>query len=184
MRLDRLVIAVFTAVATSIAVAPAQGAEATQAALAAVNCTGTSSVTYSPAITPQPTTVTATSSQDYLACVVLDGGSITFAEDSTTVTSLTRSCATLLGITPNRQQSVEWNTGQISQAQVDVTTTQVQSALVVTSIGTVISGPFTGLNYKRVSTYANVDALLSCQSPQGLSQLGPGVSNLTITPLI
>lgn len=184
MRCNRLAALSAMVLAASMATAPAYATGASTTTLAVVDCTGTSSVTYAPPITPQPTTVTATSSQDYLACLIVGGGPITSAQDTTTVTSLTRSCATLLGVTPNQQQSVKWNTGQVSIAQVDVTTTQVQSALVVTSIGSVVSGPFTGRNYKRISTYANLNALVACQSPQGLAQLGPGVSNLTISPLV
>ncbi|MGD6740604.1 hypothetical protein ACOKM3_02020 [Streptomyces sp. BH106] len=171
-----------SAVAIGAVISGAAPSAAASTAPAAVNCTGTSTVTYSPAITSEPRTVTSTSSQSWKTCAVINGGGITKARDSVTRTSLTRSCATLLNTTPKQQQTVSWDNGQTSTAA--VTTTQVESALVVTSIGKITSGPFVGENYKRVSTYANVDALTACSSPGGLAKLGPGVSDLAITPLV
>jgi hypothetical protein len=151
-------------------------------ALSSVICNGNNSVAFVPGVTFTPQAVTVTYVIDYSACTVINGGQITTAQDTAGMNTASLSCNDLLG-TSSGIDAVLWNTGQVSVANVTVTVTQEASARVVTTIGTVVSGPFTGYRLRRVVIFAGVNVATACLAPGGLQSLSNGVMTLTILPL-
>lgn len=148
-----------------------------------VACNGITNATFVPGITYEPQEIMTTVVLDYFACTIINGGQITMAQDAATIYTASRSCHSLLGTLPG-VDSVLWNTGQVSVANVDITYTQEASALVATTFGTVVSGPFTGYRVRRVVTYADVTVATACLAPGGLQSLSNGLNTLTILPVL
>ncbi|MFI2104584.1 hypothetical protein ACH436_14910 [Isoptericola sp. NPDC019693] len=163
--------------------APAAHGAATAQALLASCPLGTAVANYDPGVTLLPADVQFDSRAEYTSCATSTDWKPFTVESSGTSE---RSCATLLGTITGVRQTITWRnalTGQIttSEATVDVTTTQVTSALLVTAQGTITSGHATGADYTQQVTYADLTALLSCLTPDGLTSLGNGITSLTIS---
>jgi hypothetical protein len=146
------------------------------AALGALTCLGTESVSYSPGITNTPQPVTFTTNDTFGPCLVpgqptLTGGS------ATSTGQAVKSCLELKpGASPeNLTETYHWNDQTQSQVQystliiLQLPTGQIQ----IVQEGTVQSGPGAGDIATETITLVSLD-LTACETPQGLQTVaGP-----------
>ncbi|WP_131736112.1 hypothetical protein [Actinomadura roseirufa] len=141
-------------------------AQAADAALGSVTCTGTSHLAYSPGLTFTPQSVTITETDTYTSCASSDP-TLTSGHISGSFTVAGLSCANVTA-GPDRYPVI-WNNGQTSI----IAFTQTEATVVAgvqqyVGTGTVTSGEFNGDT--AVFTWAYLPpSPLNCLAPGGLT---------------
>jgi hypothetical protein len=159
--------------------------DSVQAQTSVTTCVGTTQAQYSPGLTlvPRPTSVTF--SETYSTCTSTSQPAITAATVPTAQIQQDRSCATLLGVSPDPiTQTVVWNTGQTSTFQYTRVVTNVGGVLQIVGTGMVTTGLFQGASVVRILVLASLDPLqtLACLTSAGLTSIS-GTASLTFTQL-
>jgi hypothetical protein len=153
-----LVLGIFT-VAAGAALTAALPAHA---GIADMTCTPPSStnVSFSPALTDAPQSVTVTPNTDYGPCVSLGHPSVT-SGSADGVATHTLSCADLLSSGPVGD-TITWNTGQTTSYSGTRVST-IEGALVVNTVtGTITSGLFAGDSFVLIET-GPATSILECE---------------------
>jgi hypothetical protein len=155
-RLSALLVAVCLLAGAVVSASPASAA-----GLLDVTCTPPSSTTttFSPPLTNTPQLSSSTVSSQFGPCVSLSQPALTSGTFTKTNSARPRTCLDLLSAT-SITLTITWNTGQTSTLSVNVTSTIVGAALVVTGTGTVTAGLFTGDTVATTQTGPAADVLL------------------------
>jgi hypothetical protein len=174
-----LVVTTFATLVAAAGVTLAGGAGTARADGIALNCEGWETSNYSPGLLLTPREVTFSATSLYGPCVAV-GSDISSGESDLRATQ-TASCT--LSSTGLGEERIHWNTGEVSVVQNEVNIVEHPvGQTVVTTLGTVVSGPFTGDNTKRVLTLVTPSAL-QCLSEPGVTSVS-GPVTLTFTPLV
>lgn len=157
----------------------AGGAAATSAsALTQVTCNGVNSLTYSPAVTNTPQTVTLTAQTTFGLCVSLTHPSIVSGTVAANNVTTTISCNQLVG-TASPTFTITWNTGQTSTLTGNTYVDKVDGQPVVILLGSITSGLFAGATVTEQTVLTG--DLTACLGPGLSATSGPAV--LTIVGL-
>jgi hypothetical protein len=147
-----------------------------RAAAAAVTCTGSHSVSYSPGLLLAPRPVAATARYALAQCISTDPG-VTAGTSTVTLTN-TISCLTLdnagTGVL-----TLDWSNGRSSTFTFTRTATHPAGQTVVLATGAITGGEFAGDAATLIVTDLSVD-LLACLAPPGVTGTS-GRAVLTIT---
>jgi hypothetical protein len=164
---------------TTLALAVVAGATAPGAnALTQVTCNGVNALTYSPAVTNTPQTVTLTAQTTFGTCVSLTHPSIVSGTVPANAVTTTSSCNQLLG-TASPTFTITWNTGQTSTLTGTTYTDKVDGQPVVILLGSVSGGLFAGATITEQTVLTG--DLTGCLGPGLSATSGPAV--LTIIGL-
>jgi hypothetical protein len=147
-------------------------------ALAQVTCNGVNSLTYSPAVTATPQTVTLTAQTTFGTCVSLTHPSIVSGTVPANSVTTTSSCNQLLG-TASPTFTITWNTGQTSTLTANTYTDKVDGQPVVILLGSITSGLFAGATVTEQTVLTG--DLTACLGPGLTATSGPAI--LTIIGL-
>ncbi len=148
---------------------------AAQAAVAAVTCTGTSPITYTPGLTVTARTITYTETDDFSSCTSSDPALTSGTSVSTATGSF--SCLSPLTVDEDPGYTITWNNGQTSTFDLTFTDTIAAGIENVTGIGTVTSGEFPGATGTFVWVYTVPNPLL-CLTTGVTSQSGTLVATI------
>jgi len=146
-----------------------------QAAVAAVTCTGTSPITYTPGLTFTARTITYTETDSFSSCTSSDPALTSGISTSTATGAF--SCLSPLTLAEDPGYTIAWNNGQDSTFDLTYTDTIVGGVENVTGIGTVTSGEFLGATGTFVWVYTVPDPLL-CLTTGVTSQSGTLVATI------
>ncbi|MET9254951.1 hypothetical protein ACGFZL_12090 [Streptomyces sp. NPDC048182] len=154
------------AVAAVLATAvPAGAAQGSATALDTLNCTSSSTTTYSPPITTTPAASTRTINQTYGPCVGTGAAApITGGTHSSTNTT-TRSCLQLLS-TATVSWTIHWNTGQSSTVTAQRVSNLAGAVFTNTFTGTVTGGFLQGRSFVETMTAPSLQ-ITACTLGQG-----------------
>ncbi len=126
-------------------------------AIDTITCTGSQTTTYNPPITNQSAAVTFSANTTFGPCVStvpgINGGSQNISGQ------IHRSCATLLESYP-LTVITNWNNGQSSTAETNVTVNLVGALYTVSFTGTITDGPFNGRAFVQQLTAPALDITL------------------------
>lgn len=162
--LSALVTAVLIAACGLAAGSPAAGA------VEALVCAGSSTTSFSPALTNTPRQVNLSYTANYQPCVNA-ANPLEFRTGRASGASpapVLRSCTDLL--VPNHlTRTISWSTGTTSTWEFDSTSVYVNGQLVTTATGSIVAGEFRGSTAIGVTTYL---ASLDDCGAGGLAQIG------------
>ncbi|MEK2494670.1 hypothetical protein WN990_34510 [Kitasatospora purpeofusca] len=161
-----------TAVTCGALVAVAAPASATTL----VNCVGTTTVDFSPAITDTSRTVAVSGADVATLCLSLTNPGLTGFNGPFSGTA-TQSCTTFFG-GGSGTETLYWNDGTTSTWNYTNSFSNVNGTKIGTSTGTLSAGTLAGSSVTQTITFANLD-LTAC-STTGLSRIS-GTDTWTIT---
>ncbi|MER5629128.1 hypothetical protein [Streptomyces nitrosporeus] len=142
-----------------------------------LTCTLTSDNTYHPGLQLAPRSIAVTGVRDYGPCVSTTAPGIT-AGSSSFATTAPLSCLNP-GQSQGGTETITWNDNTTTTYAFSQTVADVAGQAVLTRIGTVTAGRFTGNAVLSILTLASLD-LLGCLSTSGVtSQSGVGVLEFT-----
>lgn len=145
------------------------------AAVVDLQCTGSQTLSYSPGLTLTPQAVTVSGSGSF-SCPLSSDPAISTGSFTVGPVGATLGCALTGG---SGTFAYTWNTGQVSTVSATSVVTANLGVVVVTSTGTVVSGPFAGDT--AVFTWTGSSpGLLDCLTPAGVTQYS-GPTTLTFT---
>lgn len=154
-----LAVAVLAVAGVSVSASSAHAASST-------TCTGSAALGYSPGLTFSSQSVSWTLTDTHSSCTSTDT-SLTAGSSSLSVTGVA-SCNTA-GVYPNvPTYTISWNNGQSSTMSLTLTDAVVGGMEVVTGVGTVTSGEFTGAVATVVWVYTVISPL-QCLTSQGVT---------------
>ncbi|MEU1091033.1 hypothetical protein ABZ401_30200 [Streptomyces sp. NPDC005892] len=171
-------VARWLAVAALVVAGVGVSASSAQAA-SSTTCTGTSAVTYSPALKNTPQTVSWTENDTY-ACTSTDP---TLTSGSSTVNATLPGASCISGgVYPSSTTyTINWNNGQSSTMTGTFTDVTASGIETVTGVGTVTSGQFTGGTATVVWVYLVPNPLL-CLTTGITSQSGTALAQILLVP--
>lgn len=144
-----------------------------------ISCTPSSNaVSFTPALTLTPQSVTVVASTQYSTCISPTQPAVTSGTRGSTIV-MTRSCLDLLS-PANQTYTISWNTGQSSTISGTVSTSTVGAVVIYTVTGTVTSGLFAGSSVVQVNVAPSADILLCTLGLGTVSSLNSAVT-LTIS---
>jgi hypothetical protein len=145
-----------------------------------VQCTGTTSLTYSPGLTNTRQTVVITTNEALSHCLhIPDLPALPFLMPATSQTQLTRdnrTCTTLLAGGPG-SQVLTWNNGETSTVNYVSTTNIVNGNIVSVQTGTITMGRYAGQSIIGTRIWTPllggqpIDFVTGCSSPGGITSL-------------
>jgi hypothetical protein len=149
------------------------------AATAALTCTGSSPITYSPGLRFTPRTITYIETDTYTGCLDTSDPTLTAGSSVNSATGNFSCLATLA--TDAGNYTVSWNNGQSTTFYLTFTDTIIDGIETVTGTGTATSGELTGATAAFVWVYT-VPNLLACLTTTGAtSQSGTIVATVLST---
>ncbi|WP_237101967.1 hypothetical protein [Nonomuraea sp. MG754425] len=169
------ILAALSALVLSGAAAVAAPAPAA-AVVALVNCTGTTAVEFSPALTNTAQTVSVSGQDEATLCVSLTHPALTGFLGPFSGTA-TQSCTTFFG-SGSGTETLYWTNGTTSTWNYTNGFTNANGTKIGTSTGVISSGTLAGASVTQTITFANLD-LTAC-STTGLSEIS-GLDTWTFT---